>query len=274
VTASTTYEQVQDFNALTRYLHSVRFRNLLTCLDELDRCIPDRPLEVLELGCGTGRAFEAMNDRCSINYHGVDIKPERIEAARERYAGQSNCNFIVGDAADPQLAVPGSADIVVALETLEHIPESAVVRIVEKICRIIRPRLFIASVPIEIGPAIWVKFLGSKAIGYDCRGPGYTWRYAFWAGLYNLNQVPTHGIKHLGFNWYWLEQTVRHNAKIRETRAMPFRWLPKWIAPNVMLIAEPQAVAWCPPREFSAHDGLRPARRPEDWRSLPYRSKS
>jgi hypothetical protein len=83
-----------------------------------------------------------------------------------------------------------------------------------------------------------VKYLGSKLMGYR-RSRIYTWRHAFWAGLYDLNRVPTHSVHHVGFNWYWLEQTIRHNAKLRESRSMPFRWLPKWLAPSVMFIAEP-----------------------------------
>jgi SAM-dependent methyltransferase len=236
--AITTYEANQNFNSVTRYLHSIRFGNLMACLAELSYQITDRPIEVLELGCNTGRAYEAMDARFRVNYRGVDLDEEVIAIARQRYAGRNNCTFLLADAADPQFVEPGSADIVVALETLEHIPEATVVRIVENVAGVIRPRLFIVSVPIEIGPAIWVKYLGSKLMGYR-RSRTYTWRDAFWAGLYNLNRVPTHGVQHRGFNWYWLEQTVRHNAQLRESRSMPFRWLPKWLAPSVMFIAEP-----------------------------------
>jgi SAM-dependent methyltransferase len=234
----TGYEARLNFNAVTRYLHSFRFRNLLGVLAELSGQITNRPIEVLEVGCNTGRAYQAMHERFAINYRGVDISETAIAVARQRHKGRNNCRFELGDAADAQFAEAGSADIVIALETLEHIPEATVVRIVENVCLVVRPRLFVASVPIEIGPAIWVKSVGSKMMGYR-RGSDYTWGYVFWAGLYNLNRVPTHGVRHVGFNWYWLEQTIRHNAKIRESRAMPFRWLPKWIAPSVMFIAEP-----------------------------------
>ena len=235
------YEATQNLNAITRFLHSFRFRNLADVFSELAQQIPDRPIEVLELGCGIGKAYEAISGRFRIRYRGVDIDEEMILTARERYGHDGTCEFVCADAADPKFFQPDSADIVIALETFEHIPENVVVRIVENIAHIVRPRLFVVSVPIEIGPAIWVKFIGAKLMGYSARGPGYTWSYAWWAGLYSLNKLPPHGVRHLGFNWYWLEQTIRHNAPIRESRSMPFRLLPKWIAPSVMFIAEPRA---------------------------------
>ena len=187
MTAMTTYEANQNFNTLTRYLHSFRFRSLMACLTELSQQITDRPIEVLELGCNTGRAYEAMHDRFRVNYRGVDIDEEVIATARLRYASRNDCAFLLADAADPQFVEPGSADIVIALETFEHIPEAAVVRIVENVAHIVLPRLFVVSVPIEIGPAIWIKYLGSKLMGYR-RSRIYTWRYVFWAGLLRPQQ--------------------------------------------------------------------------------------
>lgn len=234
------YEAAQNFNAITRYLHSFRFRNLLDVVGELATEVPDRPIDALELGCGVGKAYGLLSEHFDIRYRGVDLDEEMIAAARARYGQHDRCAFVCGDAADPQIFQPNSADIVFALEAFEHIPEHLVVRIVENVAHIVRPRFFVVSVPIEVGPAIWVKFLGSKLMGYTARGPGYTWRYAWWAGLYNLNKLPAHGVRHLGFNWYWLEQTIRHNAPIRKSRSMPFRFLPKWLAPSVMFIAEPR----------------------------------
>jgi trans-aconitate methyltransferase len=122
---------------VTRYLHSIRFGNLMACLAELSYQIADRPIEVLELGGNTGRAYEAMHARFRVNYRGVDIDEEVIVIARQR----TNCAFLLADAADPQFVEPGSADIVVALETLELIPEATVVRTAENVARVVRPRL-------------------------------------------------------------------------------------------------------------------------------------
>jgi SAM-dependent methyltransferase len=232
------YEKKQDFNRITRFLHAFRQRHVVTIACALhDRL--QRPVRIMDVGCSTGRTYEALNASCPISYVGIDLNRTSIAVAQARYATAANARFTVIDAADPSNFQPDSFDLVVALETLEHIPERHVVRIVENICGIVRPCVFVISVPVELGAALWIKTIGSRLMGYR-RGSQYTMSQAFWAGLYNLNRVPTHGTKHVGFNWFWLEQTVRHNAPILETRSLPFRWLPKAMAPTVMFIASPE----------------------------------
>jgi SAM-dependent methyltransferase len=231
------YEQLQDFNSITRRLHSYRHRNLRGLMTELRGQIPDRPIRALEIGCAAGRTYGMLAQDFPLDYLGIDFRPDRVALAQQRYADRP-ARFVHGDATDKAFYLPDSADIVFALETLEHIAEGRVVRIVEDVCRTVRPRLFVVSVPVEIGPTVWVKALGSRLMGYD-RAAGYNASDLFWAGLGQLNRVRTHEHNHRGFNWRWLEQTIRFNARLRETRSMPFAWLPRGLATNVMFIAEP-----------------------------------
>jgi SAM-dependent methyltransferase len=235
------YDKKQDFNSITRYLHSFRHVHVGRLARDLHREL-GRPVRVLDVGCATGRAFDSLNAACPVEYTGIDVNSESIAKAQQR--GAANATFKVMDASEPTNFSADEFDLVIALETLEHIPERLVVRIVENICQIAKPRRFVASVPVEIGPAIWIKYLGSKLMRY--RRPHYSASEAFWAGLYQLNKVKTHEVFHVGFNWYWLEQTIRHNAKIIESRSLPWRWLPKWITPTVMFIAEPRPVSTGP----------------------------
>jgi hypothetical protein len=142
------------------------------------------------------------------------------------------------DSAASALAHLECADIVVALETFEHIPEHDVVRIVEAVAAAM-PKLFVCSVPVEIGPAIWLKNVGSLVTGY-MRHKEYSWPETFWAGLYQLDKLPPHATGHKGFDWRWLAQTIRHNMKIKETRMFPFGMLPAAVAFSVFMIAEPR----------------------------------
>lgn len=228
----TEYEKNLDFNYITKYLHSARYISVINITRRLHNQL-ERPVRIIDIGCNSGRTYGILRSIAPIQYTGVDISQEEIDVANKRYA--SEATFLCRDATDPANFTTEGADLVLALDTLEHIREGAVVRIVENVCKIIRPKIFLVTVPVEIGPAIWIKTVGSKIMGY--RRTPYTWSQAFWAGLYNLNRVPLHQTRHIGFNWYWLEQTIRHNALHLETRSVPFRWLPRTIAPTLMFLA-------------------------------------
>lgn len=230
------YEKSQSFNKLTAWLHSHRYKHILRVFDELTQSITDRPIRVVEIGCGYAKLFSLLNDRYTIQYTGIDLKESRVTVARERF--QSHSNFeIIQDSAEKQLDQLSDIDIVVALETLEHIPEHIVVRIVEGVARL-KPRLFICSVPVEVGPAVWVKNYGSPLMGYQ--RTKYTWRETFWAGLWRIDKLPPHGTNHKGFDWRWLAQTIRHNMNIREMRKLPFGFFPAALSTNVFFIVEPR----------------------------------
>jgi hypothetical protein len=126
----------------------------------------------------------------------------------------------------------------VALETLEHIPEDEVVKIIKDISTI-KPRIFICSVPVELGPAIWIKNVASSIVGYS-RHKEYKWIETFWAGLYRLNKIPAHDIHHKGFDWRWLERTIRHNMRILEIRRFPFSFLPAAVSSSIFIVSEPR----------------------------------
>lgn len=227
------YERNQSRNAVNRWLHGFRFKNLIEVLSAIST--PD-PIRVAELGCAHGKLFELLNSRFAVEYTGVDIDPTLTAIANDRYGSRPNFRAVTGSAADVLPSI--SADVVIALETMEHIKESDVVRIVEAVAAM-RPKLFVCSVPVEVGPAIWLKNVGSALTGYS-RHREYTWRETFWAGLYKLDRVHWHGGGHCGFDWRWLAQTIRHNMRIRELRKFPFRWMPAALSTSVFMVCEPR----------------------------------
>jgi hypothetical protein len=127
---------------------------------------------------------------------------------------------------------------VTALETMEHIDGPTVVRIIERIAQS-RPRRFVCSVPIEIGPSVLIKNFGSLLMGYS-RHKTYTWRQTLAAGFYQLDKLPRHTTSHLAFDWRWLAQTIRDHFKILETRFFPIRHLPAWASTTAFFIATPR----------------------------------
>jgi SAM-dependent methyltransferase len=235
----TAYEKSQRYNAITRWLHSFRYRSILKVFAELAREIPDRPIRVLELGAATGKLYAVIDERFRIDYTGVELDRTFYEAALERYGTRDNFRIHHRSAADDAVYQGmGSPDIVVAMETCEHIPERDSFRIIEHVAAL-KPRLFVCSVPVEVGPSLWIKNVGSALMGYK-RHLSYRWSDTFWAGLYMLDHVPPHRTGHRGFDWRWLAQSIRHFMRIREIRKNPFQWVPNMFALSVMMIAEPR----------------------------------
>jgi hypothetical protein len=233
----TEYERNQQFNFVVSYLHSLRYKSILSVFKAATREAGGKPIRVVEIGCAHAKLFSLLNPRFEIDYTGIEIDPVSVEAARSRYANYPNFR-IMQEPAQDAVALFEAADIVVALEALEHIPEHDVVRIIEAVGAA-RPRLFVCSVPVEIGPAVWLKNVGSLAMGY-MRHKSYTWSETFWAGLYQLDKLPPHDIRGKGFDWRWLAQTIRHNMKIKEIRKFPLGILPAAVASSVFMIAEPR----------------------------------
>lgn len=232
----TLYEQVQNQNWLTRFLHSGRYAELLATVGRMEREL-GRPVRVLDIGCGPGSTAKTLLEHFDVDYTGIDNDSVFIAAAEAKTGSRPNCRFLTADAADPAHYRAGSADLVCALETFEHIPANSVVQIIENVCRIVKPRVFLVTVPVEVGQAVWIKNWGSLLMGYDRKSGNF--RETFWAGLYRLQKVPPHDVSHQGFDWRWLAYTMHSNAPLRELRSMPFRFIPRSLAPTMLMVSRP-----------------------------------
>ncbi len=230
------YEQNQHHNLVTQWLHSHRFSN---AIDVVGDFAADRssPLKLVEIGCAHGRLFGFLDRLFPVDYTGIDLNAGFLETARVRYGTRPNFRVLQGSALD-RLDDVDKPDVVVALETLEHIPAPVSFRIVEKIAAL-RPNLFLCSVPIEVGPSIVLKNTGSAALGY-VRHRSYSWRETYWAGTYQLHKLPPHATGHKGFDWRWLAHTVRCHFRIREIRTLPFNFMPTLLSTSVFMVAEPR----------------------------------
>ena len=160
----TRYEKNQRFNPLVSWLHSVRYKNILSLFGTLAHDAADRRLKVVDIGCAHAKLFQVLNNRFDVDYTGIEVDADLVEAARSRFASHPNFR-IVHDSVLNALPSLESADVLVAMETCEHIPEHEVVRIIEAIAGA-RPRFFVCSVPVEVGPTVWLKNVGSLLTGY------------------------------------------------------------------------------------------------------------
>lgn len=226
------YEKIQAFNFITRILHSTRYRNLRNLVNEIT--VNHKKLKVVDIGCGPAKAYEVIkNLGQDFDYFGIELREDFADIAHSRYGENENFE-IVCDSVENCYHAFDNADLIIGLESFEHIPENLVVRVVEAIAQSNFKYLYV-SVPNEIGPAIFIKNVGSFLMGYR-RYREYRWSETIAATLYNLDKVERHGVRHKGFDWRWLAQTLRQNCRIIEITTSPLKRIPKFVSPSIGFI--------------------------------------
>lgn len=226
------YEKTQDFNLITRTLHSTRYRNLKNIVKDIAR--KNTKTRVVDIGCGPAKAYKVIKDiGIDFTYLGIEVQEEFTAIAQARYSHFDNFEIIC-DSVENRFATFDNADLIIGLESFEHIPEPLVVRTVEAIGMSNFKRLYI-TVPNELGPAILLKNVGSLAMGYR-RHKEYSWSETLAATFYNLDKVERHLTRHKGFDWRWLAQTIRQNCRIEKITTSPFQLIPKIVSPSIGFI--------------------------------------
>lgn len=229
-------EQRHNYNSITRYLHAHRFKHVLDYVDATAKNSGARPKSWIS--DAPGNVYFAIRERCDIEYVGVELNTDKAKAGNENFQNYPKAKIINQDAADPALLQSEKPDIITALESFEHIPPAAVAKIIETIATYKDLQLFLCSVPIEVEPSIWIKNTGSALMGYH-RHKEYSWNETFWAGLYQLDKIPRHDLRHKGFDWRWLAQTIRLNMTMQTIHKSPMDWVPACLAPSIMFVAKP-----------------------------------
>lgn len=230
------YEKNQRANPIVAFLHRVRYGHLIRVFDELSAKVQGRPLRVLEIGTGFGKAFRVLNVRYDIQYAGIELNTYRANESTRRYRECKNFTVVNDSAAnfDAWEVLP-DPDVVIALETMEHIPEQDVLSILRHIANMGACH-FLCSVPIEIGPSLAIKNLGSALMQYN-RHWSYTWRETVRASLYHLHRIPPHRKDHKGFDYRWLAHSIRYYLQLVAIWGSPFKHVPLVVSPSVFFVA-------------------------------------
>lgn len=107
----------------------------------LDHAPPERPLKILDAGCGTGGMLDLYRQWPDAEATGIDLSPEALRFSRER--GHQR---LVGADLTRLPFRSNSFDVVSALDVIEHVPDDK--RAVDEIDRVLSPGgILVASVP-------------------------------------------------------------------------------------------------------------------------------
>ncbi len=104
-----------------------------------------RPGRLLDLACGVGYGTRILADHAAADVEalGVDLSPEAIAYATQRYAGPRTA-FASSDAME--FRDPRGFDTIVSIETIEHLPAPGA--FVGRLVQMLRPGgILVASVP-------------------------------------------------------------------------------------------------------------------------------
>ena len=227
------YVKFTGFNFITRYLHGTRHRNLEKLIVHASKEKKGK-LKIVDVGCGPAIAYEVIKKLgIDFEYCGIELGEDFYNKAYESFNQFENFE-IIHDSIENQFEKFTDADIIICLESCEHIPEWLVVRTIEAISK--SPFMYLyVTVPNEVGPAIFIKNIGSALMGYK-RYKEYEWRETFYASIYNLDKVRRHDLGHIGFDWRWLAHTLRQNTTIIKKTSSPFNFIPKFISPSIGFI--------------------------------------
>jgi ubiquinone/menaquinone biosynthesis C-methylase UbiE len=125
----TTYDHVSD-------LYDEAFEDIRVRKDEwhwLNKHLPDRASDVLDIGCGNGALLNALGDRIASGT-GVDESAGMIERAKKRNAGRENLSFQKIDG--PILPFDDAAfDVVISLMSFRYLDWDPLLHEIKRVTR-------------------------------------------------------------------------------------------------------------------------------------------
>lgn len=99
---------------------------------------------VLDVACGVGYGSRHLAD-AAFSVIGVDLDPDAVAYARQRYGDVDNLRFLRGDALNLSFT-DRSFDVICSFETIEHVPDAR--RFLQEVKRLLVPGgVFIVSTP-------------------------------------------------------------------------------------------------------------------------------
>jgi SAM-dependent methyltransferase len=210
---------------LTRLAHRGRYRRALDLVGDVQGAI------AIDFGCGDAMILRRAYDRGIVRGgYGVDTDAGMRTGAVATFAGIDGFRFFEPDRL-AQAVAPGSCDLAICTEALEHIPDPAA--IIDAICLYCRPgAAVLITVPIEVCPSVVGKQVGRylaglrRPYGYEKYSLGELFSAAVLWDVRTLDSGRTQPgstlVGHKGFDFRDIERLLRARLEIERTAFSPF----------------------------------------------------
>lgn len=216
-------------------LHQMRFYWLAKKM----QLVPDDGFSLFELGCFDCRSLRFIPK--PKRYLGADAGWEGgINDAQMTFVHKPWVELIVAHTAHDLARYENEKfDYVIALETLEHIPDKLLVGYLEFLSKIVGKRAFF-TVPVEVGPVFLAKYLMKRMFTSLENGEtdSYHWREIYWAARGRVEHVERY--EHKGFDYRALVKQLERYFTIVSVEGLPFASYPH-LSFQVGIIAEPKS---------------------------------
>lgn len=115
------------------------YHEILTDMDNVCRGKDPKDMNVIEIGCGSGRITRALSDVFG-HVYGVDISGEMVRQAKESLHDRPNAHVFQNNGADLQVLGDIQADFAFSYIVFQHIPSREVIySYVREVFRLLRP---------------------------------------------------------------------------------------------------------------------------------------
>ena len=106
----------------------------MSCRDVAGRLQSISYEKLLDVGCGTGYLFELLLPQRKAEYHGLDISPEMLKVAAEKFDGSVT---LVEGFADRLPYTDDNFDVVTCIQSFHHYPEPD--KAMREVFRVLKP---------------------------------------------------------------------------------------------------------------------------------------
>ncbi|MDJ0733711.1 MAG: class I SAM-dependent methyltransferase [Nostocaceae cyanobacterium] len=238
-------KQICCQNQIIAWSHASRFQTMQKMLAKY----ASNYQNFLDYGCGDA-TFINMVSHLFTDIVGTDISESQINDCRQRLSQEEKIKFCLTNQIN-RSEYTSYFDVAVCMEVLEHCLTAQRDKVIMDLQRVVKKDgLIIISVPIEIGPSLFIKEITRTVAAwlrqgdYDKSLEPYSTTEMLKMIFANKsssiqrpvygNDSPYHG--HKGFNWRSLRHDLSQQLEIEQTFFSPLGWLGGLVSSQVFLI--------------------------------------